>query len=382
MAQYDYAGYASMLADERRLKAYSDALRKAVSDESVVLDLGSGTGFFSFLAVRYGARKVYAIEPNALIKLSKTLAAENSVAEHIEFIDEISTKIEIAEKADILVSDLHGTLPFFDKCLESIIDARERLLKPGARLMPEREKVFFALAEFEDFFNKNIAMNLADFGGFDFSSAGYLVTDRLLNAYAKDLELLSDPVLFAEWDYRTLTETEFQADLSFEVEREGTVHGLRAWFESYLDDEISLTNAPGFPDIVYGAPVFPFPEAVKVSKGDRVDCKIKAFERKDGYSWNWHTLIGDASGKQTREFRQSTVRGEYVPPDEILKQSEYFIPEPTIENEVDLFILSRFDSETPIGDIAEDLSGEYPERFTDFEAALKRVVSVVQKYGY
>ncbi|MDH3493387.1 MAG: class I SAM-dependent methyltransferase [Acidobacteriota bacterium] len=382
MSHYDYPAYCAMLADERRLKPYSEALRKVVSDESVVLDLGSGTGFFSFLAVRYGARKVYAVETNPLIGLSKTLASANLVDEKIEFIKESSTSIELSEKADILVSDLHGTLPFYGKSPASIIDARERLLKPDAHMIPEREKVFFALANFEEFYREKIGDNLGNFGGFDFSSAHHLITDRLLNAYKEDLELYSAPRLFAELDYRTLTDTEFEADLSFEVERDGIINGLRAWFEADLDDEYALSNSPDFPDMVYGAPVLPFPKPVSVSKGDRVDCKISVFEKNEGYSMNWDTSIFDQTGKNSQRFHQSMLRAVFVPPDEILKQSEYFMPRPTIENEIDLFVLKRFDSETPIGDIADYLLEAYPASFQEFEKAFERVISVVQKYGY
>ena len=35
-----------------------------------------------------------------------------------------------------MVSDVHGILPFFGTSLVSLIDARERFLAPGGRMIP------------------------------------------------------------------------------------------------------------------------------------------------------------------------------------------------------------------------------------------------------
>lgn len=380
MANYDFVAYCNMLADKGRVHAYSKALLNAVSDGCIVLDLGSGTGFFSFLAVRYGAGKVYAFETNPLIDLSKTLAAVNSVEQKIEFINKPSTEIELTEKVDVIVSDLHGILPFFGTSLASIIDARERFLKSNGTMIPTRETVLFAVAECVDYFQENIVTRSSDFGGFDFSSARHLITDRLLNAYKKKMDLLSAPETFAKMDYRMLRETEFTADLRFDFTKGGTACGLRAWFDAELDDQNSVTNAPTNPDTVYGAPFFPFCEAFEVKAGDWLECRISVNEYDEGYSWVWNTDVYDSDGKRRFEFKQSTKRGTYVQPSEILKQSEYFVPIPTDDRNIDLFVLNSFDSETPLGDIAEALIELFPDRFRNETDAFRRVVELVQRY--
>jgi Ribosomal protein L11 methyltransferase (PrmA) len=60
-------GYGRMIADIGRTAAYADALRRHVTPESVVVDIGTGTGVFALLAARLGARKVYAIEADDAI---------------------------------------------------------------------------------------------------------------------------------------------------------------------------------------------------------------------------------------------------------------------------------------------------------------------------
>ena len=78
--------YGFMIADNARMDAYVEALRRAVGSDSVVVDIGAGTGVFSLLACQFGARRVYAIEPAVAIQVAREIAAANGYADRIEFI--------------------------------------------------------------------------------------------------------------------------------------------------------------------------------------------------------------------------------------------------------------------------------------------------------
>jgi protein arginine N-methyltransferase 1 len=71
---YSITGFGVMMADEGRMNPYVAALRDTVRPGSVVLDIGTGTGIFSMLAVRFGARKVYAVEPGDSILVAEQIA--------------------------------------------------------------------------------------------------------------------------------------------------------------------------------------------------------------------------------------------------------------------------------------------------------------------
>ena len=47
-----------------------------------------------------------------------------------------SRQIELPEQADVLVAEVIGNEPFEEEILETTLDARRRLLKPDARLIP------------------------------------------------------------------------------------------------------------------------------------------------------------------------------------------------------------------------------------------------------
>jgi hypothetical protein len=73
-------------------------------------------------------------------------AADNGFSSRIESIQGLSTEIELPEKVVGIVSDVHGPLPFFGKNVVSILDARDRFLKPGGWILLARETIWAALA--------------------------------------------------------------------------------------------------------------------------------------------------------------------------------------------------------------------------------------------
>src|SRR5689334_18780923 len=103
---YSLHFYGQMLADAPRMDAYTAALRRAVQPDSVVLDLGCGPGVFALLACKFGARRVYAIEPDSVIGVAREAAAANRCC--IEFFESLSTEITLPEPATVIISDLRG----------------------------------------------------------------------------------------------------------------------------------------------------------------------------------------------------------------------------------------------------------------------------------
>src|SRR5262245_47223326 len=100
-----------MLQDRPRIDAYGESMRRSIRAGDVVADIGSGTGYFSLLACQLGARKVYAIEPGIGIELARECARASGLGDRIECIRDISTRIDLPEKANVIISDLRGALP-------------------------------------------------------------------------------------------------------------------------------------------------------------------------------------------------------------------------------------------------------------------------------
>ena len=132
----DPVEHARMLHDARRTGDYLAAIGKAVRPGDVVLDIGTGSGVLAIAAARAGARHVYAVEASDIAEVAARVFAANQVQDRVTLIPGWSRTIDLPEPADVLVSEIIGNEPFEEEILETTLDARRRLLKPGARLIP------------------------------------------------------------------------------------------------------------------------------------------------------------------------------------------------------------------------------------------------------
>jgi len=132
----DPVEHARMLHDDRRTNDYIAALREAVRPADVVLDIGTGSGVLAIAAARAGARHVYAVEASDIADVAESVFAANSVQDRVTLIRGWSREIKLPEPADLLVAEVIGNEPLEEEILETTLDARRRLLKPGARLIP------------------------------------------------------------------------------------------------------------------------------------------------------------------------------------------------------------------------------------------------------
>jgi protein arginine N-methyltransferase 1 len=298
---YSLNFYGQMLADAPRMEAYTAALRRAVKPDSVVLDLGCGPGVFALLACKFGARRVFAVEPDTVIGLAREAACANGYADRIEFFESLSTEISLPEPATIVISDLRGVLPWFEQHIPSIIDARERLLAPGGMLIPQRDTLWAAVVEAPEQYEELVGpWKKFDL---DLSAATRMITNTWRKSYLKPEQLLTEPVCWTTIDYYEVQTADVRAEISWRAARNGTAHGIAVWFDSELADDITLSNHPAAPKMIYGVGLFPFSQPVAITEGEHIQLRLAADLVNDGYVWRWDTHFSSAS------FKQSTFYG-------------------------------------------------------------------------
>lgn len=377
---YDFVSYCGMLTDKARLDAYTGSLRETIGPDSVVLDLGAGTGIFSVISCLLGAKKVYAVEVNPLIRLVEETAREKGFGDRLVVIQKHSSEVELEEKANLLVSDIHGGLPLFESGLETIIDVRERLLADDAVLLPESETVYFAVSQSEEIYERNVSVYLREYEGFSLPASKRMVTNRWFNDRSDDELLLTTPAEFADIDHRTNDRTSFAAAMSWEVERSGTAHGYRGWFVSRLPGGFSVANDISSKRSAYAAPFFPLASPVDVIEGDVIEAKINAVYEDGGYLWSWQTRVLERGGSVKAEFAQSLIASMIPDPKSALRKSEFYAPKRDLQGEIAAYILSRMNGENLSGDIADDVMAKFPGSFRTVDKAAEHVYTLTEKY--
>ena len=303
---YSLHFYGQMLADTPRMDAYIAALRRAVTPDSVVLDLGCGPGVFALLACKFGARRVFAVEPDNVISVAREAAVANGCADRIEFFESLSTEITLPEPATIIISDLRGVLPWFEQHIPSIIDARQRLLAHSGVLIPRRDVIWAAVVEapeqYDDLVGPWQKFDL------DLSAGTRLLTNTWRKSYLKPEQMLVDPVSWTTIDYYEVQSADVRAEISWRAARNGTAHGVAVWFDSELADDINFSNHPAAPKMIYGAGLFPFSQPVAITEGERIQLRLAADLVNEGYVWRWDTDFFASTTVKT-SFRQSTFYG-------------------------------------------------------------------------
>jgi protein arginine N-methyltransferase 1 len=378
---YGLYAFGRMIADRARTDAYAEALRRAVRPCSVVLDIGTGTGIFSLLACRFGAERVYAVEPSDTIQAAREVARASGFADRIEFLQELSTRIDLPRRADVIVSDIRGVLPLHGRIIPSLADARERLLAPGGVMIPRRDTIRAAPVEAAELYARIVEPWEGDLArGFDLSSVRRAVVNAWTRARFDADQLLAAPVEWAAIDYRTVTEPDVRGAMAWTAERAGTAHGLAAWFDAELADGIGYSTAPGGPEMIYGTAFFPWERPVDLSPGDRIAIDLEARLVGDDYLWTWSTRV-ERDGAEVARFRQSTFHGVPFSPARLRRRADGFVPRLGEDGRVDALILSRMDGAASLGDIAREVRERFPARFATWEEALTRVGALSEQYA-
>ncbi|HPF15910.1 MAG TPA: class I SAM-dependent methyltransferase, partial [Planctomycetota bacterium] len=132
-----YSSYADpgvhrlMLMDRVRTDAYRQAIRQLVDEESIVLDVGSGTGILSLFAAQAGAKEVHAAEASDMIHMAERIADANSLHGPIRFHKGPVEALELDKPVSILVSEWMGYFALAECMFESVLIARDKHLAPG-----------------------------------------------------------------------------------------------------------------------------------------------------------------------------------------------------------------------------------------------------------
>ena len=372
-----------MIADRVRMDACVRALRQVMEPGAVVVDIGTGTGIFAMLACQFGARRVFAIEPDDAIQVAREIAAANGFADRIEFFQERSTKVVLPERSDVIISDLRGVLPLYQHHIFSIADARERLLAPGGRLIPERDALWAAVTEAPEVYRR-VAMPWGDdTHRVDMERARRIVTNTWSKRRIKPEQILLSPQVWATLDYNSVAEPDIGAEIVWTVEHPGTADGLVVWFDATLADGIGFSNGPGEPELIYGNAYFPLSEPVPLEIGDTVTVALHADLVRDDYVWRWNTrILGHGKAAQVKaNFRQSTLAGTPLAPQQLRRRADNHVANLNADGAIARAILERMARELRNDEIAREVALQFPHRFPTWQDALAEVGEMATKYS-
>uniref|UniRef100_A0A3B4F5J2 Protein arginine N-methyltransferase n=1 Tax=Pundamilia nyererei TaxID=303518 RepID=A0A3B4F5J2_9CICH len=166
--EYDYhqeiarSCYADMLHDHDRNKKYYEGIRAAVArvkargERVIVLDIGTGTGLLSMMAITAGADLCYAVEVfKPMAEAAQCIVEKNGFSDKIKIINKHSTDVTVGPdgdmqvKANVLITELFDTELIGEGALPSYEHAHQNLMQERCEAVPHRATVYAQLVESE-----------------------------------------------------------------------------------------------------------------------------------------------------------------------------------------------------------------------------------------
>lgn len=237
-----------MMNEPRRNNAYFAALKSAIAPDSDVFEIGTGSGLLAMMAAKLGANRVTTCEAVPLIaETAQRIVADNGYGESIKVISKPSGEVKVgedlAQKADILVSEIFSSELLGEHVLPSIEDAKRRLLKPEGRVIPAAGSIMIALFGGQDL-GRNLKVE--DSFGFKLQHFNSIVPDKQqIRRDDLDVEMLSDDTEAFRFDFENSTSFPGQNKrLRIPVTNPGRCHGIIQWMRLQMDREIVYENHP------------------------------------------------------------------------------------------------------------------------------------------
>ena len=238
-----------MMNDDPRNQAYKDALVTTINEDTQVLEIGAGSGLLAMLAAQSGTKKrittcemtpVIASVAKEIIELN---GFDNSVKVIAKASKDISIGEDLTEKADLIVSEVISNEFLGEGVLDTVEDAKKRLLAPGGRMIPESGSIMINLVGGEAIGKK---LYIGEVLGFNLEPFNKIKPRKIsIDQQMNSVELLANDAIAFQFDFQEKDEFPREVrTLELKVQKTGKCFGIIQWVSLRLVDEIIFENHP------------------------------------------------------------------------------------------------------------------------------------------
>lgn len=237
----------SMMNDQQRNLAYQAAIESIVDKNSIVFEIGTGSGLLSLMAARAGANKVITCEASAMIaSKAEEIIQKNGCQDKIRVINSFSASLtpdDLGVKPNVIIHEIFGISLIDEGVIPALQHALTTLAQPDVKLIPATATLCAALIESETLRHRLLVDEVC---GFDLSSFNefswpYTLGDHLQH---HSYQWLSGFISLATIDFSQVPFHSFDQIVNFPVTNPGNCHGVCLWFDLNFSGKIVLTSGP------------------------------------------------------------------------------------------------------------------------------------------
>jgi len=275
-----YGIHYEMLSDKIRTESYRDALlkNKGQLDNSLVLDIGCGTGILSMFAAQAGANKVVGVDCSDIIYQAMDIVRENELDSRVELVKGRLEETELpVKKFDFIISEWMGYFLLFEGMLDSVIAARDKYLVEGGMVLPNRCTIsIVAVADLDRY--SNLVGFWDDVYGYKMSCMRDPILDEAHVEVVPAASVASDPATVHSLDINTCSvkDTEFTTDFSLVISRDCELTAIVGYFDTFFDlkESVMFSTGPCSTPTHWKQTVFYLPNKMAVVAGQTLNCRI------------------------------------------------------------------------------------------------------------
>jgi protein arginine N-methyltransferase 1 len=305
----------TLLADAVRNAAFDRALaRLVVPGQTVVADIGAGTGIMGFLALKHGARRVYAYESQGVLEVARRIAKRNGIR-NWEPVPASSLEIIDPPRVDLVVSETLGNYPFEEDIVATLEDAKRRHLAPGGTILPNLIEQFACPVLGERHWQELASWDRVGLG-LDFTSAKIMSLNNIYVRWMAPEDLLDGGRAALVWDRADLTarcKSTRTGEGKWTFAAPARVTGLAIWWRVRLTEDVFLATGPLDPRTHWEQLFLPAPEPLAFAGGDQLEARIRSTTSPEkGTDVAWTLTHRDARGRERARHAMSLDKG-YLP---------------------------------------------------------------------
>lgn len=362
-----------MVFDAHRNGLYAQAIRNLVTPDSVVLDLGAGMGIHGLIAAAAGAKRVYLVEPEPVVRIAEEIARANGYAERVVVLENRIEDVNLPEQVDLIISVFTGNLLYSEDLLPSLFHARDRYLKPGGKLVPDLAELMIAPISALELHAKYIGCWSEPTFGLDFSAARRFAGNEILWLNREELkaERLGQGTALSAIDLAAAVKTDCRGEVRCRIQKSGLCHGLLGWIRIRLG-EAWLSTDPDDPEVHWSPVVLPLDPPLALQEGEEISINLQRPARGD---WTWSVKAGEGSR------RHSSFLGRADGPRRLRKMAPDYHPGLGRRGEHTLRALAMMQEGRSNQEIALALVALDPTAFAGMDEALLLVQGLALRYA-
>ena len=369
---FSVQAHQSLVFDGLRNGFYSAAIKGAVKKDSIVLDLGSGLGIHGFMAALEGARTTYLVDPSPVTQIATMIAKANDLSAKVVCLEKKIQEVDLPEKADIIISVFTGNFLLAEDLLPSLFYARDKYLRPGGRLIPDRAIMEAVPVSASEYYEKNVGAWSRPLHQIDFTAVREFAANDLYFDQPKAMQsvFLAEPATILELDVMTADDAACRSRIEVKISKSGLCHGWLGWFQIRLGDQW-LSTSPLKTQTHWSQVFLPLAQPVQVTAGEKISFELN---RPEFGGWTW-TVETDS----TRQ-RQSSFLSEPLSPEALNRKSDDYTASLSVKGQAVQNILERLNGNETTSNIAEVIADLYPQLFPDQEYAKRFIIRLIESY--